>query len=314
MKYTIEGFSQAEALKFRRTELVNGKERVVCIDCVDLLILRWFVDFWPRMMKVEVGGCQYAWVDYKSLIRDMPILGIKKEMVAVRFKKLASFGILRHETVRNGGTFSYYGFGSEYARLIDTENACDTTEGLKNISEGVSNKFQTPLKKISEQIDSSTKDSSTKDNSNNVGAPCAEVVDYLNEKTGKNYKLSAKKTREYINARFNDGYTLDDFKTVIDNKVSEWKGTNMEQYLRPSTLFAPSHFDEYLNQDAKKSPKKSGQTRQRSVDFEKKVTEYEEPRVGSMRYDNVTGVSETYQGNGVWVQTREGDEFEDIDF
>ena len=66
--------------------------------------------------------------------------------------------------------------------------------------------------------------------------------------------------------------------------------------------------------NAKKSPQRSGQTRQRSVDFEKKVMEYEEPRVGSMRYDNVTGVSETYQGNGVWVQTREGDEFEDIDF
>ena len=26
-------------------------------------------------------------------------------------------------------------------------------------------------------------------------------------------------------------FTLDDFKTVIDKKVAEWKGTEMEQYL-----------------------------------------------------------------------------------
>ena len=294
MKYTIEGFSQAEALKFRRTEMVNGKERVVCIDCVDLLILRWFVDFWPRMMKVEVGGCQYAWVDYKSLISDMPILGIKKEMVAVRFKKLASFGILRHETVRNGGTFSYYGFGSEYARLIDTENACDDAEGLKNISEGVSNKFQNPLKKISEQIDSSTKDSSTKNNPNMEKRKKKAFVPPTRDEVKAHV---AEKGYHFDPDHFYDYYNSSNWHLQGGKKVSNWKQCCVT-----------------WERNAKKSPQRSGQTRQRSVDFEKKVTEYEEPRVGSMRYDNVTGVSETYQGNGVWVQTQEGDEFEDIDF
>ena len=61
MRYTIEGFSQTEAIKFRRIEIVkdskgNDKEKVVTLDCTDLVILRWFVDFWPRMMKVEIGG------------------------------------------------------------------------------------------------------------------------------------------------------------------------------------------------------------------------------------------------------------------
>jgi hypothetical protein len=51
----------------------------------------------------------------------------------------------------------------------------------------------------------------------------------------------------------NEGFTVDDFKTVIDNKVAEWKGdAKMDQYLQPSTLFAPSHFDGYLNQKAAK--------------------------------------------------------------
>ena len=50
-----------------------------------------------------------------------------------------------------------------------------------------------------------------------------------------------------IKARFKEGYKLDDFKTVIDNKAFEWQHTDMWQFMRPSTLFSPSHFDDYLN-------------------------------------------------------------------
>jgi len=84
-----------------------------------------------------------------------------------------------------------------------------------------------------------------------------EIIDYLNLKTGSNYRYSTKSIKEYINGRLREGYTVDDFKTVIDKKCLEWEGTDQEQYLRPSTLFAPKHFAEYLNQPVKKA-KKSG--------------------------------------------------------
>ena len=80
-------------------------------------------------------------------------------------------------------------------------------------------------------------------NNKNIYAP---VVEYLNEKAGTKYKPSNKVTQRHINARVAEGYTLDDFKTVIDKKVTEWKGTAMEQYLRPETLFG-SKFENYLN-------------------------------------------------------------------
>lgn len=172
MRYTIEGFSQTEAIKFRRTETIKrknprtgiyeDKETVVSLDCTDLVILRWLVDFWPRMMKVEIGGKQYAWLSYKAAIEDMPLLGIKKGMFALRLKKLVDFGILSHKTVKSGGTFSYYGFGPEYARLIDTNYAQDNSDPAQYFSEGVPKKLDTPTQKISEQIDPNTKDSSTK--------------------------------------------------------------------------------------------------------------------------------------------------------
>ena len=52
-------------------------------------------------------------------------------------------------------------------------------------------------------------------------------------------------------ARFNEGYTLEDFKQVIDIKTAEWKDSpEFSKYLRPETLFG-SKFDGYLNQKPK---------------------------------------------------------------
>ena len=75
-----------------------------------------------------------------------------------------------------------------------------------------------------------------------------EIISYLNQKTGKDFRHNTKATVKLIEARLNDGYSVDDFKKVIDNKCAEWLGTEQEQYLRPETLFAPSHFESYLNQ------------------------------------------------------------------
>ncbi|WP_198649524.1 conserved phage C-terminal domain-containing protein, partial [Staphylococcus agnetis] len=77
--------------------------------------------------------------------------------------------------------------------------------------------------------------------------PYRDVIDYLNERTGKQYKSTTKKNQTVIRARSDEGFSLDDFKKVIDNKVSEWKGTDMEKYLRPETLFG-TKFEGYLNQ------------------------------------------------------------------
>ncbi|MCG1057018.1 conserved phage C-terminal domain-containing protein [Staphylococcus epidermidis] len=78
--------------------------------------------------------------------------------------------------------------------------------------------------------------------------PYKDVIDYLNQQTGKNYKSTTKKNQTVIRARTDEGFSLDDFKRVIDNKVAEWKGTNMEKYLRPETLFG-TKFEGYLNQE-----------------------------------------------------------------
>ncbi|MFH0385222.1 phage replisome organizer N-terminal domain-containing protein [Streptococcus sp. A18] len=78
-------------------------------------------------------------------------------------------------------------------------------------------------------------------------------IQYLNQKTGHTYKFIATHTK-FIQARYKDGYTLEDFKKVIDTKVAQWKNNNeMAKYLRPKTLFSPSNFDSYLNESPKQS-------------------------------------------------------------
>lgn len=72
------------------------------------------------------------------------------------------------------------------------------------------------------------------------------VISLLNEKTGKAFKESSKKTQSLIDARLNESFTLEDFFSVIETMVARWKGTDMDQYLRPETLFGPK-FEGYLN-------------------------------------------------------------------
>lgn len=73
------------------------------------------------------------------------------------------------------------------------------------------------------------------------------VVRYLNLTLGTKYRATSQSIVKHINARFEEGYTLDDFFDVIENKYAEWHGTEMEKYLRPDTLFG-TKFDIYLNQ------------------------------------------------------------------
>lgn len=82
----------------------------------------------------------------------------------------------------------------------------------------------------------------------NFSSQAKDIIDYLNAKLDTKYKTDNKKTLELIKARLKEGFTVEDFKTVIDKKSFEWgNDSNMCQYLRPVTLFS-TKFESYLNQ------------------------------------------------------------------
>lgn len=105
---------------------------------------------------------------------------------------------------------------------------------------------------LSSSGQSSVKHLSTNNNDNNENnktkVDYGALIKYLNEKTGRAFH-NTEANRKLIKARLHEGFTKKDFKLVIDYKSTEWKDNkDMQKYLRPNTLFAPSHFDDYLNE------------------------------------------------------------------
>lgn len=76
-----------------------------------------------------------------------------------------------------------------------------------------------------------------------------KFISWFNEITGRSFSSKAL-FKKYINARLNEGFTKEDIAKVVTFKAGKWKDTEMKEYLRPNTLFALSHFDNYL-QEAK---------------------------------------------------------------
>ncbi|MEK3947299.1 conserved phage C-terminal domain-containing protein [Paenibacillus sp. FSL H7-0703] len=104
-----------------------------------------------------------------------------------------------------------------------------------------------------------------------------EIISYLNSKTGKKYSSKVKTNKELINGRISEGRTIDDFKYVIDTKCSHWlNDPKMCQYLRPATLFRPSNFDNYLNQQpTEQEDNNPGQmTKDEKLDYEDAIREW----------------------------------------
>jgi len=74
-----------------------------------------------------------------------------------------------------------------------------------------------------------------------------QIIDFMNNELGTNYRRESKTTIKFIKARLSEGYKLDDFKRVILNKKRSWLNSPMQGYLRPQTLFG-SKFEAYLNE------------------------------------------------------------------
>ena len=159
MKYSILGFNQEEVLKCKTTIDVNGKEKIVCIDVADLLILRCVADFMNRqkIFKYVVNDKMFFSIQYKAVLEDLPILNIGKQALRDKIDKLVLFDLLEKEVVKNEqGTFVVFRIGSRYEQLMykNNEEVCsEVLGGVYKTTHGVVENY-TP--KNSSTINSST--------------------------------------------------------------------------------------------------------------------------------------------------------------
>lgn len=120
----------------------------------------------------------------------------------------------------------------------------------KNEANGVANGKANGVAKSKSNSKSNSKEDISNDISKKKGSDLstiAEIVDYLNEKANTSFRPSAEYAKTHIRARLREGFTLDDFKDVIDGRVKAWANNpKMSEYLRPQTLFG-TKFESYLN-------------------------------------------------------------------
>lgn len=75
-----------------------------------------------------------------------------------------------------------------------------------------------------------------------------KVIQYLNDKTGSKFRSTPSHTK-FIDARIAEGATPQDLIAVINRKCAEWlDDPKFSQYLRPSTLFNATKFNDYVGQ------------------------------------------------------------------
>lgn len=129
-------------------------------------------------------------------------------------------------------------------------------KNLLDIEDNGAYKLKNEMDTQNIQIGYSGKDS-IELNKNNI-IIVEQVIKYMNELAGTNYKYSTKKTQTMINARIKEGFSLEDLVSVVYFKYQSWvlkpfkfsNGVMSDKYFRPNTLFG-TKFEEYL-EDYKK--------------------------------------------------------------
>ena len=116
-----------------------------------------------------------------------------------------------------------------------------------------------------------------------------DIIAYLNQVTGKRYTTANANTRNLIKQRLKEGYTMNDFLKVIDEKSEEWMGNEMNKYLRPITLFG-NKFESYLNSQ-------KVQPNQHTLNFHAKISRNDKYQVAAERareidYGTLTDIGE----------------------
>lgn len=273
MKYTIFGFSQEQVL--------NLRDEHQSIDERDLMILRWFMDFYfGGMEKRVIDGVEYGWVSASYVCDELPIMHLNPEAVRRRLKKLVKFGLLYHQKVKNSevGTRAYYRPTEQAVQLqsdTGTTSKCDGGTTSKCDGGTTSKCYPVPLQ-------SSNKDSSISDPSTiNPSIKC----DRPSQKRETRHKYG-----EYSNVLLSDS----DMEKLQAEFPTDWeeKIENLSSYMESHGKSYKNHLATIRNWARKDRQSHSQQSRRAQENgFDKKVdADYYYQSTGDEEVDKVLGL------------------------
>jgi uncharacterized phage protein (TIGR02220 family) len=174
------------------------------------------------------------------------LLGLDNQILTTTLTKLLTYGVARRREC-DSAIFS--------KRMVDDERLCQVRRNAGKLGGNPRLLKQNPTTRVKQNPTPSSSSSSSSTNNKDAG----DILVYLNEKTGRNYK-PVPANLSLIVARLNDGATVVECCAVIDTKVSAWiDDPKWAQYLRPATLFNATKFAQYVG-EVGNSEKDRGET------------------------------------------------------
>lgn len=153
MKYWLERLDQRILYRLQAVHTIENKKtgektmHLQVIDAADIFILRYLVDFYESgsMVIKEINSKKYFWAHYDSILEELPILHIRKEAVASRFKKYENLGLIEIPPVQHGidyyiedgkckkrwGTYSYFRFTDLMQQCLKPKDIKKKEKSLK---------------------------------------------------------------------------------------------------------------------------------------------------------------------------------------
>jgi len=258
--------------------LINGSVRVYSHEMalkigMNEAILLQQVHYWLQISEHEFKGRKWVYNSYKDWHEQFPYWSLSTvKRVVIRLEKMGLLLSANFNRLKIDRTKWYSIDYSKVQELVGdleeekTEDAYLIESLWANDDELdepfiCSNEAEECTSESPAIPKSTSKITTKKEKNKQKNEVIAEVIDYLNKKTNSAFKVNVQKNRQVILARLNEGFTLDDFKKVVDTKTEEWSGDRYwSRYLRPTTLFG-TRFDGYLNQ-------KHGSSDMREEDFD----------------------------------------------
>ncbi|MEH7254310.1 conserved phage C-terminal domain-containing protein [Neobacillus niacini] len=195
------------------------------------------IHYWLGISKHDIAGRTWVYNTYEEWQKQLPFWSVSTIKRTIR--SLEMLGLVLSDNFNPMKMDKTKWYSIDYEKVQELESS-------------VGEQQATPIEEnITEESTEMTEDPAVRSIVKKE-IPYTEIISYLNEKTGKNFKQNSIKTRELIHARYGEGFTLEDFTKVIDLKSAEWKPDPVwNKFLRPETLFG-TKFEAYLNQQKSK--------------------------------------------------------------
>lgn len=220
----------------------------------EALILQQF-HYWLQHSNNIKDGHKWIYNSYQEWHKQFPFWKSKNTLISA-IKHLEDMGILVSGNYNKAKFDKTKWYRINYEKLQLLEKSQPFTKNWYTGNQDLVNAETKNWETNTNRLPENTTENTTKNIlSSSHSTAAREIIDYLNSKIGTHYRATTRKTQSLIKARMNEGFTVDDFKKVIDNKSAEWgKDSKMSKYLRPETLFG-TKFESYLNQAAVKTKK-----------------------------------------------------------